>query len=184
MTEYGTVEDFYKGMKDDIENKFYKVPDEDIIQKITPLFNQIKQKRKQKDQLKNFIERYEKLLENTKIPSHIKISIESGKNKLIESLKECIETLVKIEKEEYANVVFLTNVLMFDKIKDCDKFNQEKNVTEGLSDILTDLEYWIRFEQWDYVEQCANKLNGEERTISSFFIPSPLEIYYNYCRIS
>lgn len=185
MTELTSVEDFYKSLMNDIEKKFYDVPDKDIIQKITPLFNKIKQKRKKIDKLKHYIKRSEKIIQNEKIPHHIIIKITSGKNKLINELKKFTHDISKIEKENYAKVVILTNMFMFDKIKDCDKFEEEvHDITENIEILFLDLEYWINVEEWDYVEEFACKLNQEEIKKIGYYIPSPLEVYYNYCRIS
>jgi hypothetical protein len=184
MTEFISVEKFYKNMMVDIEKKINE-PDKDIIQKITPLFNQIKHKNNQKKQLKHFIERSEKILKNEKIPAHISLSIESGKNKLIKELKDCTEILEKIEKKDYAKVVLLANMFILDKSTNV-KIEEFSNVdvTKELPHLFVDLEYWIKFQQWDYVDQCAKKFNLEENIVSAFQLPSPLEIYYNYCRIS
>lgn len=185
MMEYSSVEEFYKHKMKTIEQKFYDVPDNVIIQKITPLFNKIKYKKDQKEKLKYYIERIETLLQNEKIPNYISNKIIEGKNKLIEILKKCSDTLAEIEKEDYAKVVILTNMFLFERIKDCDRFDDEEiDITNDIEILFTDLEYWIRLEQWDYVEEYAYKLNQEEPKRPIFQIPSPLEIYYNYCRIS
>jgi DNA-directed RNA polymerase subunit H (RpoH/RPB5) len=186
MTEQ-SVKDFYKNMMKDIEQKFYDVPDDVIIQKLIPLFDQINKKRIKKEELKHYIERSEKIIENKNIPENIIVSIESGKNKLIEHLKIHSEILSKIEKEDYAKVVILTNMFMFEQIKDLETIEEEEDTsTNGLASLFIDLDYWIKFEQWDYVEQCARKFNKEEevKPYISFDVPSPLEIYYNICRIS
>lgn len=185
LSSANTPQEFYKKMMEQIEQKFYDVPDEKLIQKITPLFNKIKEKRKDIEKIKSLIERTDKLLENKEIPNNIVDLIKSGKNKLIEDVKKLTELLAKIEKEDYAKVVLLTNLFLFEKIKDCDKFDEEVDIPiKELSVVFLDLEYWVRFEEWDYAEQCALTFNREECETSKFHIPSPLELYYNYCRIS
>lgn len=191
-----SIEEFYNNLMNDMEQKLHSVPDIDIIQKITLLFNQIKQKRKHIELLEQYIKRCDIYIKNIKIPFHISNKIKLGKNKLVKVVKECTEILSKIEKEDYAKNIVLTNI--FSHIIPIPDISIEKNIYSKLQDeipikeeeleelegLFNDLDFWVNLEQWDYVEQCVNRFNGDDNTVSFFHIPSPLEIYYNYCKIS
>lgn len=182
--QFISSKDFYENIMKDIEEKFYGISNEELIQTVEPLFNQIKTKRNQREQYKIFVERIETLLKIEKVPKNIKSTLESAKDKMITKIVKLSETLNKIEKEEYAKVVLLTNMFMLEKIKEFEIENDDEYNFESKKNMMMDVEYWIKCNKFDYALSCAKILNDEEEQKPWIVIPSPLEIYYNYCKIS
>jgi len=186
MSDSISVKDLYNNVMKDIKQKFYNIPDDENILKITPLFNDIECKRKQMEKLTLFIQQTDNILNMKIVPKYVKTILISAKHKLIDVLTKTNKHLTTIEKEECIKQIIVKNMFMLEHkdYETTEEENIEENTIEKLSLQFNDLQYWIKFEQWDYVEDIARKINQEEIKQPFIQIPSAIELYYTYCIIS